>query len=159
MLGFVATDVHVQLFESLPIIEGDDLVALPESRERRVHCLSRTLSFEQSERHSHGVDSRSLGFRRVYRNSVSHLLQSLDRKHGSFSAFEDVNQERNVGNKAWNLLQFRFRLRRFNKDRVNAEFGKCPASLDCVVKTMHASRIGARDDAKVRIGATGERSF
>src|SRR4029434_2490072 len=47
MLGFVATDVHVQLFESLPIIEGDDLVALPESRERCVHCLSRTLSFEQ----------------------------------------------------------------------------------------------------------------
>ena len=107
MLGFVATDVHVQLFESLPIIEGDDLVALPESRERCVHCLSRTLSFEQSERHSHGVDAGSLGFRRVNRNSVSHLLQSLDRKHGSFSAFEDVNQERNVGNKAWNLFQFR----------------------------------------------------
>ena len=46
MLGFVATDVHVELFESLPIIEANDLVTLPESRQRRVHCLSRTLSFE-----------------------------------------------------------------------------------------------------------------
>ena len=45
------------------------------------------------------------------------------------------------------------------KIRINAEFGKYPASLDSVVKTMHAARISARDNAKVRVGTTGERSF
>ena len=34
-----------------------------------------------------------------------------------------------------------------------------PGLSDCVVKTMHAARISARDDAKVRIGAAGERRF